>query len=166
MTYTINHPNIKNDVLELFVQTKSTISTGKAEDNYGTGRIYIWGKTLDKIKEAPITGYGIDNFRNVFDSKLIDPISNGIVDKAHNDYLQKTLCEGIISGVIFVSFLLVVFIKGMLKWFSPLHYGLLLAFTCYSVQAFFNISVTRVAPIYFIIVGLIIGQFSNKKSVN
>ncbi len=163
MVYTINHPEIKNDIREMFGETKSTIDTGKTEDVYGTGRIYIWKKTIEKIKTAPITGYGIDNFRLAFDSKLIDTVSKRVVDKAHNDYLQKALCEGIISGIVFVAFLLIVFFKGIFKNLSPAYYGLILAFTCYSVQAFFNISVTRVAPIYFIIIGLLIGKLCKKE---
>jgi len=160
--YTINHPHIKNDILELFGQAKSSISEGKVEKEYGTGRIYIWTKTLEKLKEAPITGYGIDNFRNAFDSKLIDTVSKKIVDKAHNDYLQKSLCEGIISGIVFIIFLLIIFFKGIFSRLSPLYYGLLIAFISYSVQAFFNISVTRVAPIYYIIIGLLIGKIKTK----
>ena len=35
---------------------------------------------------------------------------------------------------------------------------LFLAFTAYSIQAFFNISVTRVAPLYFIIMGLLVSK--------
>ena len=161
--YTENHPKIKNDIIELFSQTKD-ISSGKIEKEYGTGRIYIWEKTIEKIKEAPITGYGIDNFRNAFDSKLIDPISKKIVDKAHNDYLQRCLCEGVISGIIFVIFLLIIFFKGIFRKLPPIYYGLLLSFTCYSIQAFFNISVTRVAPIYFIIIGLLIGGYNINKT--
>lgn len=161
--YTENHPKIRRDFFELFGQAKESVSTGKVEKDYGTGRIYIWENTIEKIKEAPITGYGIDNFRNAFDSKLIDPVSNGIVDKAHNDYLQKALCEGVISSMVFIVFLLMIFFKGMFSKLEPIHYGLLLGFTSYSIQAFFNISVTRVAPIYYIITGLLIGAICDKK---
>ena len=165
MVYTINHPDVKKDMLELVGQAESSVSTGKVEDNYGTGRIYIWKNTIEKIKEAPITGYGIDNFRRVFNDKLIDSVSNKIVDKAHNDYLQRALCEGVISAIVFIVFLLIIFFKGMFTKLSPVYYGLLIGFTIYSVQDFFNISVTRVAPIYFIIIGLLIFRINNDKIV-
>lgn len=159
--YTINYPSVRNDVVTLFGQAKNAVVDGKIEDNYGTGRIYIWENTIEKIKQAPITGYGIDNFVEAFDGKLF--LGLELVDKAHNDYLQKTLCEGIISGLVFVTFLLVVFFKGIFKDLLPIYYGLLLAFTCYSIQAFFNISFINVAPIYYIIIGLLIGIFEEKK---
>ena len=159
LIYTVNHPNIKNDITELLGQTKSSIE-GKIEKEYGTGRVYIWSETIKKIKTVPITGVGIDNFRNAFNSKLIDQISKNIVDKAHNDYLQKALCEGIISGIVFIIFLLFIFFKGIYSKLSSIYCGILIAFTNYSIQAFFNISITRVAPIYFILIGLLIGFLS------
>ena len=163
ISYNTFDNHLQKDLFEFKDETKS-VSKGKVDDNFGTGRIYIWRKTIEKIKDAPITGYGIDNFRLAFNSKLLDS-HNLIVDKAHNDYLQKMLCEGIISGVIFILFLLIIFFKLINKNLSPIYYGLYLAFISYSVQAFFNISVTRVAPIYFIIIGLLIGKINDKKNI-
>ena len=162
VSYSSFDNHLSKDLFEFKDETKS-VSKGKVDDNFGTGRIYIWKKTIEKIKDAPITGYGIDNFRNAFNSKLIDS-HNLIVDKAHNDYLQKMLCEGIISGIVFIIFLLIIFFKLLFKNLSPIYYGLFLAFTSYSIQAFFNISVTRVAPIYFIIIGLLIGKIYESKN--
>ena len=158
--YSLHDNHLVKDVSEFKDESKSVFH-GKINDNFGTGRFYIWRKTIEKIKIAPITGYGIDNFRLAFDSKLRDS-HNLIVDKAHNDYLQKALCEGIISSIVFILFLLIIFFKLVFKNLSPIYYGLFLAFTCYSIQAFFNISVTRVAPIYFIIIGLLIGRIYEK----
>ncbi len=161
LAYTDSHPDIKNDVLLLFGEAKTAVVERKIDDNYGTGRIFIWRNTLEKIKEAPITGFGIDNFAQAFDNKLF--LGSRLVDKAHNDYLQKALCEGVISGIVFVVFLLSIFFKGIFKKISPVYYGLLLAFTCYSIQAFFNISFINVAPVYFIIIGLLIGELNKEK---
>ena len=158
MIYTSNNSNVKTDISQMLNETKNIVTEGEVKDNYGTGRFYIWKRTIEKIKIAPITGFGIDNFNEVFENKLTTPTSKSIVDKAHNDYLQRALCEGIISGVFFIVFLLIIFFKGILRELSPLYYGLLLAFTCYSVQAFFNISMTRVAPIYYIVIGLLLGK--------
>ena len=161
--YSDVNPKMKNDLFKLFGEAGEAINTGEVKDNYGTGRIYIWKNTIEKIKEAPITGFGIDNYRNAFNSQLIDPVSKGIVDKAHNDYLQRALCEGVISGIYFVVFLLIIFFKGIFSKLSPVYYGLLLAFTGYSIQAFFNISVTRVAPVYFIVIGLLLAKLCQEK---
>ena len=158
-----NHlPTVKSDVEKMFNEASEGVN-GNFKDNYGTGRIYIWKETINKMKEGPITGYGIDNFAKAFDYKLLDPVHHGMVDKAHNDYLQKSFCEGIIAGILFIVFLLMIFFKGIFKNLSPIYYGLLLSFTCYSVIAFFNISVIRVAPIYFIVIGLLLGKISEEK---
>lgn len=166
MVYTDEHPKVKNDILQLFGEAGDAIDSGEINDNYGTGRIYIWRNTIEKMKESPITGFGIDNFNKAFKSQLFDSKSHGMVDKAHNDYLQKALCEGIPAGILFVTFLLIIFFKGIFRNLSPLYYGLLMAFTCYSVTAFFNISVIRVAPVYFVVIGLLLGKVSEKKIKN
>ena len=163
LSYTNFYPSIKNDILTLFGQTKNVIVESKVDDSYGSGRIFIWKNTIEKIKEAPITGYGIDNFAHAFNNNLF--LDKRLVDKAHNDYLQKALCEGIISGLVFVVFLLIIFFKRVFKNLSPIYYGLLLAFTGYSIQAFFNVSFINVAPIYFIIIGLLVGDLDEKMSL-
>lgn len=164
--YSLNNTKIKNDIGEMLDQTKSVIVDKKAEDNYGTNRFYIWRKTLEKIDEVPLTGCGIDNFQNFFSDPIITEKYVIFVDKAHDDYLQKAICEGIISGIVFVVFLLMIFFKGLISKLSPIYYGLFLAFTSYSVQALFNISFINVAPIYFIIIGLLIGGLKKKECEN
>lgn len=146
---------IQKDVNELKDQTINAIQ-GNVDDKFGTGRIYIWRRTIEKIIEAPITGFGIDNYRIAFYPALIDPMNGRVVDKAHNDYLQRMVCEGILSGFTYIVFLILIFIRNINKCKSSYHYGLFLAFTCYAIEIFFSISVTRVAPIYFIILGLLI----------
>lgn len=161
--YSTKNPQIKNDMGELLDQTKSVIVDKKTDDSYGTSRFYIWRKTLEKIDEVPLTGCGIDNFHNFIDDKIITEKYIIIVDKAHNDYLQKLVCEGVIAALVFLVFLLMIFFKGLFSNLSPIYYGLFLAFTCYSAQAVFNISFINVAPIYFIIIGLLIGGFKKKE---
>ena len=158
--YSTNHTTVKSDVNKMIDQAKSVVVDNNLNDDYGSGRMYIWKNAIEKLKDVPITGYGIDNFGHIFDHKLIK--SGRIITKAHNDYLQKALCEGIIASIVFITFLLMVFFKGVFSKLSPIYYGLFLAFTGYSVQAFFNISFINVAPIYFIIIGLLISMLANK----
>lgn len=162
---TLNNKFLKKDFAELKTEYNA-ISNGVIKDNFGTGRIYIWKNTINKIIDYKGIGVGIDNFNLAFNNKLIDPKSNLIVDKAHNEYLQRTLCEGILSGLSFVIFIIYIFINNFKKNFNSLQYGLYLAFIAYSVQAFFNISVTRVAPIYYIIIGLLINNSLIKEIEN
>jgi len=161
----VRNNSLNSDVNELFSQV-TDVASGKIESNFGTGRIYIWKNTIEKIKDNSLTGVGIDNFKYAFDPYLIDLISNTVVTKAHNDYLQKMLCEGIFSGITFIAFLLYIFFKNIRNYKNYYHYGLFLAFTCYSVQAFFSISVTRVAPIYFILMGLVVSMLLNNSNLD
>jgi len=148
----IKKTDLTNDIKELFQQT-SNISEGKIDNDYGTGRVYIWKNTIDKIIENPF-GVGIDNYKYAFNPPIIDKISGLTVTKAHNDYLQKMLCEGIITGILYIFLLLYIFFKKFNLKKDKLEYGIYLSFICYSINIFFTISVTRVAPIYFIILGL------------
>ena len=151
----IKKDDLIEDFQKLFEQT-SNISNGSLPDEGGNGRIYIWKNTIGKIIENPF-GVGIDNYRYAFNPPLTDKISGFIVTKAHNDYLQKMLCEGIVTGIIYIFLLLYIFFSKFKMKKEPIEYGLYLSFICYSINIFFNISVTRVAPIYFIILGLVGG---------
>ena len=158
--FTLHNDVIDTEIMEFFGQSES-LTTGEVDDNFGTGRIYIWKNTLYKIKEHYLTGVGIDNFYFAFYPPLIDSVSGFVVDKAHNDYLQKMLCEGVVSGLVFIIFLLSIFFKKIRVFKdngNNIMLPLFLAFTAYSIQAFFNISVTRVAPLYFIIMGLLVSK--------
>ena len=151
---------LKNDIKEMTQQMSQTIKTGKMEDNFGTNRIYIWKNTIEKIKEHFWFGVGIDNFVNAFPDPLFEKKENGqilIIEKAHNEYLQIMLCEGFFTGMYYLIFMITVGLKNI-KTNDKIYYALLLGFTCYSIQAFFGISTTRVTPIFFIIVGLLMGS--------
>lgn len=153
--------NLNNDVNELLNEASSALK-GNVSDNFGTGRIYIWKNTISKIKENLLFGVGIDNFKYAFSPYLIDNVSGLVVDKAHNDYLQKILCEGILSGIMFIVLLLTIFFSNINKIKNKYKYGLFLSFICYSIQAFFSISVTRVALIYFILMGILASEENNE----
>ncbi len=160
--YMQNNRFLKRDISEIQSEYNS-INNGIIEDKFGTGRVYIWKNTINKIIENRGVGVGIDSFNLAFDNKLIDVKSGLLIDKAHNEYLQKMLCEGIVSGILYIIFLLSIFFKNIKRNLSPIYYSLYLSFITYSIQAFFNISVTRVAPIYFIIIGLLIGDMVYEK---
>ena len=136
---------------------------GDAEPIYGSGRIHIWKRSLSVVPNNLWNGVGIDNFFYAFDSddRLIDVHSKLLVDKAHNEYLQKLVTEGIFSLVIYLVLLFTIFIKSLIKIIKfrdtngVLHIVLFLGFTAYCIQAFFNISIISVAPYFYIIMGLL-----------
>lgn len=155
--FTKKDSNYKRDVNSLKSEVRQVTSHAQVADKFGTGRIYIWKNALSKVKENLIWGVGTDNFYYAFTPRLIDPVSTYQVDKAHNDYLQRLLCEGIFSLIIYIVFLTVLFFDNFRE--KNLFYKcIFLGFFAYIISIFFNISVIRVAPIYWIIVGLLMSK--------
>jgi len=158
----------------------NTIINNKEEvsDEYSitTGRLDLWKKSLVIVKDNFITGVGFDNFHLAYpnpkvnsgftisfntNGEIIKP-ENKIVkiyDNAHNTYLHTLTTTGILGLIPYLLLCLLTFIHGLK---SKYNLGLMLlgGFVAYSVQAFANISVIQVAPIYYVIMGLIL---SNKE---
>jgi len=132
----------------------------------GSGRLYIWRRTLPLIAQHPIFGYGSDTFSYYFpqddpykNSGLADP--NIVVDKPHNMYLNLAFGSGVLS---LLAFLILVFnhLTGLVKLFknridnhslvvsTSLFTGLL----AYLIQGLFNESVVGSAPMFWILFGV------------
>lgn len=145
-----------------------SVMKGNILDSFGTGRIYIWRETLKIVPDNIINGVGIDNFAYAFgETPLVDLKSGLYVDKAHNEYLQKLITEGIFSVLTYVLLLCIIFIKSLKKIIQGKNYMLTAIFLCfvsYSIQAFFNISVITVAPIYYIIMGILVSEIKGEKN--
>lgn len=171
----INNQVRKVERCEFCTETvKKSINTG------GTGRIQIWKNSLDIVKDNFIVGVGFDNFYLLYhnpkmdggkklvveDNKVVEkkPITWTIVDNAHNVYLHTLVSTGILGLIPYLLLCLFVFIRG-LKSNDKLILLLLAGFVAYSVQAFSNISVIQVAPIYYVMMGLILVSERNIKKV-
>lgn len=157
--------DLVGDVFEMFTQIVD-VSRGKIEDNYGTGRIYIWKNTLEVVPKYLIHGVGIDRFAYAFgDGFLILPDTGAMIDKAHNEYLQILVTEGIFALITYICFLIII-IKNAFKYIkhNKTLIPLLIALIAYLIQAFFNISITRLSPIIFILMGLLYTRFKADKN--
>lgn len=155
-----------SDVQEMGNEIVSSVN-GEIDENMGSGRLYIWKESMRYFTKYNYwnTGIGIDNFMYIGNGKLIiDSNSGDIIYKAHNEYLQILVCEGIFKLLVYLSFLGYIFFKAISylksnKVVEKNYLALFIAFCGYCVQAFFNISITRVAPIFYMIAGLIVGEF-------
>jgi len=128
---------------------------GNLRDEYATYRIYIWRNALSVYPEHPIIGSGPDTFLNVFPEE-----SHGIVgeqyDKAHNEYLQILICQGILGLFCYLVFLGAVFARPISESFrNPMTMAVLAAFTGYCIQAFFNISLPIASQILWVFAGML-----------
>lgn len=133
------------------------------------GRFEIWEKALAIIKKYPLTGIGYDNFYIAYHEGKFYKIGfeideNGnqkpvklyfhIVDNPHNVYLHVLVATGLLGFIPYMLLLLIAFIICLKKK----NIVLTTAFVAYSIQAFVNINVIQIVPIYFIIFGLILSQ--------
>ena len=168
MTRLIGGSNAFSDVLDTKNQVINVI-TGNVDDSFGTGRIYIWKETFKYLPDYILTGIGIDNFvylgkndgKYVYDSKE----ENNVIYKAHNEYLQVLATQGIFMFIIYVIFLLLILICTYKKIFIKDYSCLFFAVLSYIIQAIFNISMTRIAPIFFLLCGLLVSSNGEKSKL-
>lgn len=137
------------------------ISKGNLNDQYGTRRIYLWKETVKIIPKYLIHGVGIDNFYYAFGKPLKLKGDIRVFDKAHSEYLQILVTEGIFSLISYLVFYILIVIYGIKKSYKKKELYLILPIGGYLIQALFNISVIEVAPIFYIIMGLIIEREKN-----
>ena len=128
---------------------------------YGSGRLILWQNTLKLVPKYFFFGCGIDNFGYAY--TRVNGASYGYYDKAHNEYLQTLVTQGIFVTITYLTLLAIIFFRG-LKCNNNLTITLFISFIGYSVQAFLNISVVTVAPFYFIIMGLLVNQIEQEKT--
>lgn len=151
---------IKGDILNtlnLFGISKGNDEENMTIEDYGSGRITIWKNTLKVVPKYFWLGSGIDTFGYVYQKG-----GNVYYDKAHNEYLQILVTEGIFTLISYLSLLLLLFIDGV-KSNNKLIWVLMMAFIGYALQAFLNISVNTVAPTFYIIMGMMAGLISQEK---
>lgn len=177
--YSLNKYVYKYDRCEL-CDVKNNIENNNIStsvEKIANGRIKIWKNTIEVIKKYPITGVGFDNLVLAYPNPKMDNsvsfvIEDGVVkripskkyiviDNAHNVYLHTFASTGIFGILTYLILLLFTFITG-LKSEDKGVMILLCGFVAYSIQAFANISVITVAPIYYIMIGLILSDIKTK----
>ena len=152
-----------------------TVANFNSEDNQV--RINLWKHTIDYTKKHPIVGCGVSNwkiasipYQRTITDDLIVPVHS------HNDFLETFAELGIPGGLLYLSiFVCIVFFSISVfrsetadqetKYISLFSF---LAFTGYSVDAFFNFPLERpISQILFaFVVSLnIISFIQSKKSV-
>jgi lipopolysaccharide/colanic/teichoic acid biosynthesis glycosyltransferase len=149
-----DHTTLVDDLIKTKNESVEIVK-GHVDDYYGTRRIKIWKETMKIVPKNIIHGVGIDNFFYAFgDRPLI--IKVYMYDKAHNEYLQILVTEGIFALISYLLFYLSIVLIGFKN--SKKYNYLLLPILAYLIQAFFNISVIEIAPIFFISLGLVVDR--------
>lgn len=127
--------------------------------NVFSGRLVIWERAFAILPKYWIFGGGVDNFYEIIMDSSLPPFYE-VVDKAHNEYIQILLTQGVIAFFSYLNLYLILFIHGVRKWLENssrnwLEVSLTLLFFSYVTQAFFNISTIQVAPYFWILAGLL-----------
>ena len=159
------HFNNKTNLLEAFIGTKNetvNLIKGNYDGKYGAKRLDVWKYSLLISPHYFLHGVGIDNFAFAFGGKSI-VVGNYSFDKAHNEYIQILITQGLFA---LISYLILVFstlFSGIKSSIKNKNIYLVLPVIGYLVQAFFNISVIEVAPIFYLSIGLLIERNALEK---
>jgi O-antigen ligase len=143
--------------------------TNQSTGYEGSNRFFIWEKSFSLINTNFWLGSGPDTLEFVFPAKTDElekyfGTSNIKVDKAHNEFLQIAITLGV-PALLTYLFLLVIVLKRAFQAAKAvtgnekiLLMGLISAIIGYLVQAFFNISVVTVAPIFWALLGITLAK--------
>jgi len=131
---------------------------GRIEDRFGSHRVYIWRNAIEEFpSDNPVIGSGPDTFWEVFPNKAeAIELHAQTFDKAHNEYLQVLICQGILGllcYLVFLGYLLAKAVPKALK--DPLLMAVLAGFMGYCVQAFFNISLPIASQMLWVMAGVL-----------
>lgn len=150
-----------NNKFDVAVNEIQSIVNDGINSKMGSGRIKIWKMTIEVIAKKPILGCGIDNLyfgmAECVPEMLIESImkSKAIVDKAHNEYLQIAATMGIPALIAYIGFVGSIMTQNFKKCFKEDKNMLyVLVIGSYITQAFFNISVIGIAPVFWFVLGM------------
>ncbi len=133
---------------------------GNFDDSFGHNRLFTWKRTLSLVKHNPLFGIGPDNFPRFFaqyyrqEAIKMFPDSNGNLDKAHNEFLDVLLDNGVFGLIAYLSFF------GALLWgcfrnadkraLAPV-FGV--AVVSYMAHAFFGYQLPIQSPVMWMLIG-------------
>ncbi|MEA3424300.1 MAG: O-antigen ligase family protein [Bacillota bacterium] len=131
-------------------------------EHAGSGRGYIWSRSIPLIEDYLVIGAGPDVYAYIFPQEdligKMNYMSNayGLVDKPHNTYLQIAINTGFASLIVFLSALglfLVTSIKFIKGRDNMLLAGIFYSVIAFALTSFFNDSVVSIAPIFWLFLG-------------
>ena len=148
-------------VSEEFQRTQWEIE-GKLNNGIGSDRLRIWKYGIKSIPHHWATGIGLDNYRQVFIEDPLYAEGDFIMDKAHNEYLQVLVTQGVFAFIAYMVLLIRTAVINVKKIFDggdetsqALNWIFLGMFITYACQAFFNISMVNVAMYFWLVLGLL-----------
>ena len=129
----------------------------------GTGRLYIWRKTIPMIKRHPLFGYGLDTLGYYFPQN--DPVGiaedfGQLQEKPHDMYLDIAFGAGLIALFALIYLFIRHFLANLVLLRHPIQseqtvvlLSLFAGWCAYLIQGLFNDSVLSTAPLFWILFG-------------
>ena len=127
--------------------------------NSAGARLSILKMSFKAFTDKPLLGYGPDTLKNRLNEDYPEEFTeyvlkfDSVVDKAHNEYLEYAVSNGVFSLVSYLILLGAILIKLFKNRKNYISKVLFLTISGYMIQGFFNISVIMVAPIFWILLG-------------
>ena len=154
----INHSKVNSK--SLYKRSVSIKKEFDLSNEYaGSGRYKIWNITGKVIKKHPILGVGPENLKPCLKTEFkkdhddYKKIKGNNIDKAHNEYLHVAAVNGIPALLLLLSIYYLSFLQLYKNRNNDINKLLFIIILGYLGQAFFNISVIAVAPVFWIILG-------------
>lgn len=147
--------NYNGEIIENLEVEKCNIN-----EKFASSRGYIWSRTLPLIKENVFIGKGPDNFVYGFPQDDIDGKyrvygdDTILVNKPHNMYLQIAINTGLLSLIVFLIIVVISLYRGFLSK-DVIIIAITSGILGYLVAGVFNDSVVSVAPVFWILIGLV-----------
>ncbi|NCU33238.1 MAG: O-antigen ligase domain-containing protein, partial [Candidatus Moranbacteria bacterium] len=148
----------------------------KGYEKLFSSRAYIWSVSIPMLKDYIWIGAGPDMYPIAFNQNDFVGIANGymtntIVDKPHNMYIQIGINTGILSLLALFAAFIVVIVKLSISTFKSkgedlsdyFSVGVLVALIAYLATSFFNDQMISIAPLFYICLGLGLAIVENRK---
>lgn len=153
------------------VAEKEEVSEGKDVELIGSAssRVHILEVAFKVFKNKPLIGQGPDTLGLTIkedyneDFKIHAEKYNEGMDKAHNEYLEYAASGGIFTLITYLALVLIIVYKLLKKIKSDKVKIIFLAVIAYLIQAFVNISVIMVAPLFWILLGYAVKVIYDEK---
>ena len=144
---------------ENIIHQAREIMHGRIDDNFGSSRIYIWRKALETLPNQPLFGTGQDTFLYSlgweFQEEALE-LHGVVYDKAHNDFMQTLLCNGIFDLIAYLALIAGVIAYSIKPAFNDTI--LLMAFAAvlaYLGQSMFGIDSIMVTPLFWLMIAIV-----------
>ena len=135
---------------------------GRVDDSFGSSRILIWRECLSAWLQRPILGHGPDTVGLVVDidfSRYVEETGKTLrssVDNAHNIYLGYLVNTGLAGAAAYIALLFCGLVRWLRRQNNVEKTVLGLALLCSAVQGFFALGLCLSAPIFWIMLGLLL----------